>query len=64
MVEIYKCPKCKVEAEIDINKKTKKITHSLNLNRPQMTFPTHSDCELAKPISKMDFSKLEKRTVI
>lgn len=64
MVEIYKCPKCKVEAEIDIKNKTKKITHSLNLNRPRMTFPSHSDCELVKPVSKMDFSKLEKRVVV
>lgn len=62
--EIYKCPKCKMEAEIDIKNKSKKITHSLNVNRPQHTFPTHPDCELAKPVGKMDFSKLEKRVVV
>lgn len=63
-MEIYRCPKCKVEAEIDREKKTKSITHKINLNRPQMTFPTHPDCELVKPISKIDFSKLEKRIVV
>lgn len=63
-MEIYRCPKCKVEAEIDRERKTKSITHKINLNRPQMTFPTHADCELAKPISKMNFSLLEKRVVV
>lgn len=63
--EIWKCPKCKVEAEIDRERKSKSLTHNIDLNRPQMTFPTHFDCELVKPVGRMDFSKLKKvRTVV
>lgn len=63
-MEIYKCPKCKMEAEIDREHKIKRLTHKIDLNRPQMTFPSHADCELAKAVSKIDYSKLEKRIVV
>lgn len=62
-VELWKCPKCKIEAKIDKAKKSKEIVHIINPERTQMCFPTHADCELARPIGKMDFSKLEKRRV-
>lgn len=63
-MEIYKCPKCKVEAQIDREKKSKSITHKIDLNRPQMTFPIHADCELAKAVGKINFSLLEKRIIV
>jgi hypothetical protein len=55
---VYKCPKCKFEAEIKGNHKI--IRSSVNPSRTTQGFPTHSDCELARPIKKMDFSKLTK----
>ena len=54
----WKCPKCKIEAEI--KGKTKTIKSTVDMERTIQSFPTHSDCELARPISKMDFSKLIK----
>lgn len=54
----YKCPKCKMEAEIKGNTKT--IKSQVDPGRTIQGFPTHTDCELAKPIRKMDFSKLQK----
>lgn len=64
MKEIWKCPKCRVEAEIDRENRSKSLNHKIDLNRPQMTFPTHPDCELVKPVGKMNFDKLQKvRTV-
>ena len=62
-VEIWKCPKCKIEAKIDRDKKKKEIVHIINPEKAWMCFPTHPDCELVKPVRKMDFSKLTKRAV-
>lgn len=55
---IWKCPKCKVEAEI--KGKTKHIRTEVSPSRTIQGFPTHKDCELAKPIDKIDFTKLVK----
>lgn len=54
----YKCPKCKYQAQIKGNQKT--IKSKVDPSRTIQGFPTHSDCELARPIKKMDFSKLIK----
>jgi hypothetical protein len=54
----YKCPKCKGEVEIKGNQKT--IKSKVTTSKTTQGFPTHSDCELARPIKKMDFSKLIK----
>lgn len=53
-----KCPKCKIVAEIKGNTKTIKST--VSRDKAIQGFPTHSDCELARPIKKMDLSKLIK----
>lgn len=60
MKEVWRCPKCKVEVVIDREGKSKQFTHKMDLNRPQMTFPTHPDCELVKPVGKMIFANLQK----
>lgn len=56
--QIWKCPKCKTEAEITGN--TKRIKHRLDPSTAVQSFPSHRDCELAKPIKKMNFTKLVK----
>lgn len=58
MATLWKCPKCKIVAEI--RGKTKRIKFKLDPGRAMQSFPTHRDCELVKPIYKMDFSKLIK----
>lgn len=55
---IWKCPKCKVEAEIKEN--SKNVKFKLTPASETLSFPVHRDCELSKPIHKMDFSKLIK----
>lgn len=52
----WKCPKCKIKVEIKGTSKT--IKSSLSLQNTIQGFPTHSDCELARSIKKMDFTKL------
>lgn len=54
----WKCPKCKMVAEI--KGKTKTIKADLSESKAKQGFPTHADCELAKPVHKIDFSKLIK----
>ena len=60
-VETWKCPKCKIEAKIDRDRKSKEIIHRLNPERGVLAFPTHNDCELVKAVGKMNFNKLEKK---
>lgn len=57
----YKCPECGVIADIDIEQKVKRIVFPHLSSRREISFPSlgHT-CELAKAISKIDFSKLEK----
>ena len=55
---VWRCPKCQMTAEIKGNSKT--IKSRVDPSHAVQSFPTHTDCELAKPIRKMDFSKLEK----
>ena len=50
----YKCPKCGVTAVIE----GLKIT--VQFLGPDRSWPKHFDCELGKPIDKIDFTKLEK----
>ncbi len=54
----YKCPKCKIEAEIKGNSKT--IRAKVDPSRTIQGFPTHHDCELARPIHKMNLGNLKK----
>jgi hypothetical protein len=55
----YRCPTCKVVADIDPQKKTVRI--SLTGARGDLSFPRPGhQCELAKGIDSIDFSKLEK----
>lgn len=54
----WKCPKCKMQVTITGQSKT--IKSSLDPQKAVQGFPTHSDCELARPIKKMDFTKLTK----
>jgi len=64
MIEVWKCPKCKIEAKIDRDRRSKEIIHNLNPDRGRMlSFPTHNDCELVKPVGKMNFNKLEKKGI-
>jgi hypothetical protein len=49
----YQCPVCGQKANIDTVTKKKEIEWD-------GSFPKHPDCELAKAISKIDFSKLQK----
>lgn len=47
----YKCPVCGMVIQIDADKKERHIAFGEK-------FPRHSDCELGKALSKIDFSKL------
>lgn len=64
-----RCPICKAEAEIDENRKAIVIyLPPLNLPvtsapfKPPVStcFPSHADCELAKPVDKINLDKLVK----
>ena len=61
------CPICKAEAEIDENRKAI-VIHLPPLNLPKTfapfstCFPSHADCELAKPVDKINLDKLVKLT--
>lgn len=64
MTEKYMCPTCKVVVEIDraANKKTifiVGIAPPRGMHRT-LSFPSHPDCELAKPFQSMDFRRLER----
>lgn len=54
----WRCPKCKIEAEIKGNTKT--IRSKVDQSKTVQSFPTHHDCELARPIKKMNFAALIK----
>jgi len=65
---LYECPLCHARAHINL--KTKMLTvhaspiqiqpSDIKANRPPMSFcvPSHFDCELAKPIDKIDIKQL------
>lgn len=64
----YRCPKCGAVAEIDRKRKTIIIeTSPPKIPKPtrgrliqvSLNIPSHTDCEFAKPIDKIDISKLE-----
>lgn len=65
----YRCPVCKVEAEID-KKKKEVVLHLPPLEMPKSIerfhgtisacFPSHFDCELFKPVNEIDLKKLVK----
>lgn len=55
----YRCPTCRVVADIDKQKRTVRI--KLTGDRKNLTFPKPGHkCELAKGIDDIDLSKLEK----
>ena len=65
---LYKCPTCGATAHID-KKKREIVVHIPPFKPPRpepfkapvtMTFPSHFDCELAKPVDQIDLKKLEK----
>lgn len=55
----YRCKKCKIEAEIDFDKKKRNVIMPLKAGAITMAFPSHDDCELAKALDKIDLEKLE-----
>lgn len=65
-IQIWKCPKCKMEAEIsgfdaDHPKGRNRVIRSqIDPARTTQGFPTHRDCQLVKAIHNIDFSRLEK----
>jgi len=66
---LYKCPVCGATAHIDKPKKLL-VIHLPPIKPPKagierkppvsFCFPSHFDCELAKPINLIDLEKLEK----
>lgn len=50
----YRCPVCKVEAEIDKENKQRSVKLGSDFR-----FPKHGDCELVKGVMEIDLSKLE-----
>lgn len=58
--ERWRCPVCKIEAIIDRAKNTKEILLSFPTTGYAGQFPTHFDCELAKSVKSMNFSRLER----
>lgn len=54
----YRCPICRVVADIDMLKRTRKIEVNA-MKVPVFPRPGHV-CELAKGIDEIDLSKLEK----
>ena len=50
----FRCPVCGMSVVIDMEKKERIIAFD------GVKFPKHGDCELAKALSKIDFSKLQK----
>lgn len=55
-MSIYKCPKCGYVAKIDTEHNKVEVT----LPQGETRFPKHPGCELAKPLSTIDLSKLQK----
>lgn len=66
---LYKCPSCGAMAHINMEKK-ELVIHAPQLLKPKdlkpgprpvsVCFPSHFDCELAKPITDIDLKKLVK----
>ncbi len=56
----YRCKKCKLEAEIDMEKKQRQVIIPLKAGAITTSFPSHDDCELGKSLSKIDLEKFEK----
>lgn len=66
----YRCPKCGSEADIDLKNKTMNVR--MMLKKPPQSgpdflpsvasfnFPSHPDCQFGKPITEIDFTRLEK----
>lgn len=50
---LYRCPVCGQKADID------KTNNKMVIEVPG-SFPEHGDCELAKPIRRIDLSKLRR----
>jgi len=68
-VQSYKCPVCGATAHVDMKTKTLTLHVPPTLIDPKnlrpntrisACFPSHFDCELAKPITMIDLSKLVK----
>lgn len=55
-MSLYKCPDCQYVADIDTSKNKLSVT----LPAGKFQFPAHPGCELAKPLSAIDLTKLEK----
>lgn len=53
----YKCPTCGWAIEMEAG--SSKLDNSRAKDRFNRTFPAHADCELAKPASRIDTTKLE-----
>ena len=49
---VWKCPACETKAEVK--------DRTLEIHIVGHIFPRHNDCEFAKTIDDIDFSKLEK----
>ena len=56
MMDRYKCRICGWVIEVEANK----VLLYPFVPSSKRVFPTHTDCELAKPLSQIDFDKLEK----
>jgi len=56
----YRCKKCKVEADIDKEKKEMKIVLPRSFTKGGFNFPSHFDCEFMKKLSEIDLEKLER----
>lgn len=64
----YKCPTCGASASIDKKKRKIVIRFSVNVPKriepfkPPITthFPSHIDCELGKPVDKINLKRLER----
>jgi len=66
---LYKCPVCKTTAHVDkttgqvvIHLPSPKIPKDIKARTLPLSlkFPSHPDCELAKPVNMIDLTKLEK----
>jgi len=51
----WRCPACKVEADVEGRNLHIRVVGVMGYR-----WPLHDDCELAKDIDHIDFSKLEK----
>lgn len=56
----YRCKKCKVEADINKEKREMKVTLPPEFTKGGFSFPSHVDCEFMKKLSEIDLEKLER----